>query len=107
MQPQNTGSFGVATGGVEALRAAMQRRGIDTSVLDTISASAPTGPSQVAPAVTQQAPNVMNQTAAQAVTPAAKAEVPFRSGEMEISLRALRDTVKTENKIAEAALGLQ
>ena len=34
--PQNTGSFGAATGGGSALAEAMQRRGMDTSILQQI-----------------------------------------------------------------------
>ena len=37
----NTGSFGAALGGIDALKASMQSRGIDTSVLDQVSAAAP------------------------------------------------------------------
>lgn len=100
---QNTGSFGAGLGGIDALKAAMQKRGIDASILDQVSASAPTGASAVAPNVPQDANNVMTQTASSAVG-GSNSKTPFRSAESEISLKALRDVAKTEAKIAELSV---
>ena len=44
--------------------------------------------------------------AAQAVSPQAP-QIPFRSAEMEISLKALKSVADTENKIAKFSLGVQ
>ncbi|MHC4269142.1 MAG: hypothetical protein ACYSWS_00845 [Planctomycetota bacterium] len=104
MEPQNTGSFGAATGGTDALKAAMERRGMDASVLDQVSASAPTGPSPV-PGVPAET-NIMTQTPQLPQTPKAP-EVQPRSGEMNIALKAMDSVIKTENKIAEQVLGLR
>ena len=102
---QNLGSFGAAIGGGDALKAAMQRRGVDTSLLDQISPAAPGGPSEVAPALPTDAGIPSQVTGAVAGVPAPAIEkAPFRSGEAEIALKALAQTVRIENKIAEAAL---
>ena len=112
MAEQNMGSFGAALGGADALKAAMQKRGMDASVLDQVSASAPTGPSPVAPNIPAGASSPAGTMAEQAVgqpapeAPAAPNQMP-RSAEMDIALKALAGTVKTENKIAEASLGLR
>ena len=106
MPPQNTGSFGAAIGGADALKASMGRRGIDASLLDQISPAAPTGPSEVAPALPADAGVPSPVTGGAPAVPAGGA-TPTRSGEMEIALKALAGTVKTENKIAEAVLGLR
>ena len=105
MPPQdvtNTGSFGAATGGTQALKNAMGRRGMDAGILDQVSASAPTGPSPVAPDV--QGGNVGIQAVGQAAPQPTQAQT--RSGEMEIALKSLSGVVKTESKIAEALVGL-
>ena len=102
---QNTGSFGAATGGTDALRAAMERRGMDASILDQVSASSPTGPSEVPGQVPDT--NVMQQAPAmEAVGQATKPETPFASGEMELSLKALKSVVDTENAVKKATIGL-
>lgn len=93
------GQFGQAIGGVDALRQAFSRRNVDASVLDQVSASSPTGPAQTLPAPEN---NVMNQ-APQAPQ---QEQAPFRSGEMEIALKALKSTVDTENTLAKQALKL-
>ena len=103
---QNTGSFGAATGGTDALRAAMERRGLDASILDQVSASSPTGPSEVPGQVPEA--NVMQSPSMEAVGQATGGqEPPVRSGEMGIALKALAQTVSTENTIAKSALKLQ
>lgn len=109
MESTNMGSFGAATGGTDALRAAMQRRGLDTSILDQVSATAPSGPSQVAPDITGAMPEVGSPDQARVATAARPQEpkLPFRSAEAEIALKALKSTVDTENKIAEVVMGLQ
>ena len=52
----NTGQFGISLGGVQAVKQAMQRRGMDVSILDQVSPAAPGPPSPVAPAVPQAQP---------------------------------------------------
>ena len=110
MPPQTqTGSFGQATGGTDALKAAMARRGIDASILDQTSAGSAQGASEVAPAVPTGAPNIdssIPQTL-QPTAPAQTATEAFRSAEMDIALKALAGVVKTESKIAESVLGLR
>ena len=105
---QNTGSFAAQLGDVSALKQAMERRGIDTSVLDQVSAAAPTGPTPTAPPVPETSPQI--GTMAPAPSPRAGVgepqKVPFRSGEAEIALRAMQGVIKTESKIAEAIVGL-
>jgi hypothetical protein len=50
----------------------------------------------------------MDQGMAQSVQPTPQEAKPTtRSEEMRIALQALSDTVKTENKIAQAVIGLQ
>lgn len=87
----------------------MQKRGLDASVLDQVSAAAPgqqNAPAAV-PTTNPQVGGVEQQVAGQAAgVPAGQPKTPFRSAEMEISLKALQNTVNTENKIAEAVLGM-
>lgn len=99
MEP--TGSFGANLGGLQALKNAMARRGIDSSMLDQVSASAPSGPSDMAGGMPQT-------TIGPRPTPqgTVQPKVMARSGEMEIALKALAGTVDTENKIARASLGI-
>ena len=106
MPPQNIGGgqFGQATGGADALRAAMQKRGMDASILDQVSATAPTGPSEVAPALPEG--TGAGGQPAQAVGTLQAPEQPFRSREMEIALKALNSVVSTENSIVKQALSL-
>lgn len=105
------GQFAQATGGGDVLRAAMSRRGMDVSILDAVSPTAPTGPSPVAPALPGGVGEIgapEQQVAAQAVGGAPQPpEIPFRSAEMELSLKALKSVVSTESKIAELSLGLR
>jgi|SRR3990167_2499163 len=111
MPPDNTGSFGAATGGADALKAAMQRRGVDTSRLDQMSPAV--GGTPVAPNIPQTNPQIGSVGAPSApggpVAPegATSPAQTFRSAENEIALKALVDVVKTENKIALSALQLQ
>ena|SRR3990167_7495544 len=106
----NTGSFGAAIGDVGPLKNAMQRRGMDASILDQVSPSAAIGPTSVAGNVQGQipmggeagaTPGTLSQGTAEQVVS------PVRSGEMEIALKALASVAKTESKIAEAAIGLR
>lgn len=100
MPTQNTGSFGADLGGIQALKESMKRRGIDSSILDQVSASAPSGPSE-SPGIAPTNDIGLPQTP----TPSPQPTVtPTRSGEMDIALKALAGTVKTENKIAESTL---
>ncbi|HEC64385.1 MAG TPA: hypothetical protein ENI23_03740 [bacterium] len=107
MPPQNTGSFGATIGGADALKASMGRRGIDASLLDQISPAAPTGPSEVAPALPADAGVPSPVTGGAPAAPTGAEKVPFRSGEAEIAIKALKSVIDTENKIAEAVLGLR
>jgi len=95
------GQFAQATGGGDALRQAFEKRGIDTSILDNVSESAPGGQNiPGAPAtnnIDTQSP--VGQSQAQAVD-----KQPTRSGEMEIALKSLASVVSTENAIAKQTL---
>lgn len=101
---QNTGGFGAAIGGVDALKEAMGRRGIDASLLDQISPAAPGPQSPVAPPLPTDAGRVAPAVGGAPVAPTGVEKIPFRSGEAEIAIKALKSVVDTENKIAEAAL---
>lgn len=107
------GQFAQAIGGGDVLRAAMARRGIDTSVLDQVSPAAGGAPSPVAPALPEGVGGVTpeQQVADQAVggvpAEATPQSAPFRSSEMEISLKALNSVVSTENSIIKQALKFQ
>jgi hypothetical protein len=102
----DTGSFGNAIGGASALKQAMQRRGMDASIMDQVSPAG--GGTPVAPPIEKQAPTGqgMDQTM-QPISPQTQPEATTRSEEMRIALQALSDTVKTENKIAESIVGLR
>jgi len=106
---QNTGSFGAAIGGVDALKAAMQRRGMDAGIVDQMSASAPGGGSPVAAPVqgsSQVAPSI-DQTLQAPPSGGGQPKAQTRSGEMDIALKAMKGVIDTENKIAQASIGLQ
>ena len=113
MPPQNLpgGGFGQGLGDISALKAAMSRRGVDTAVLDQISPAAPGPTSPVASTLPEGTPNISGteRAVAEATTPALTKQpgIPFRSAEMELSLKALRSVVDTESKIAELSLGLR
>jgi len=104
MPPQTIGGgqFGTALGGAGALKAAMQRRGIDTSVLDQMSPAAPGEASSVASNLPQTNPSIGQSLGPEAIplatptTPSQQLRQEFRSAEMQIALRALENTVKTE-----------
>ena len=95
------GQFAAATGGGDALRAAFEKRGIDTSILDNVSESAPGGQNIPGTPATNnidtQSP--VGQPQAQGV-----AKQPTRSGEMEIALKSMSSVISTENAIAKQAL---
>lgn len=93
----NTGSFGGNLGGLPNLRAAMERRGQDASVLDQITNAAP-GPSSPVAGAAPQGPD-MQVASSMSSTP--------MDPDQEIALTALADTVKTNNKIKKAAAGLR
>ena len=102
------GQFAQATGGGDALRAAFQKRGIDASVLDQVSDTAPTGPSNIPPNLPAPQGGAIGQpTTPQPIATPQAPEQEFRSAEMGIALKALQGVVKTENKIAESVLNLQ
>lgn len=98
--PQNTGSFGTGLTGIDALKASFQKRGMDTSVLDTVSGSA-AGQQAAPPQVPTTNPDL---GVAQQMEQEPKATP--RSMEAEIALKALADTAKAENKIAQMASGI-
>ena len=103
--PNNTGSFASAIGGAGALKAAMDRRGIDSSILDQVSPAG--GGSPVAPPLPAGTPQIAptGSPSPEAVAGSVDPLKPVvRSGEMEIALKALAGTVDTENKIAKATL---
>jgi hypothetical protein len=105
MEPQNTGSFGVGLGDISALKQAMSRRGIDASILDSVSASAPTGATNVAPALPEGVGIAPEQQAATQV-PATQPQQEFRSAEMSLALKAMNSVISTENSIVKQALSL-
>lgn len=102
---QNTGSFGAAIGGADVLKQAAQRRGMDASILDQVSPAAATS-TEVAPPL-EGTGAVPVPSSPQPSGGQQNAGTPFRSAEMEIALKALAQTVRTEEKIAEQALGLR
>ena len=111
MDPQNvgTGQFGQAIGGADALKAAMSRRGIDTSMLDQISPAAPGPESPVAPALPEGtqigAPQQQLPTQPTGGAPGPQ-EQPFRSSEMALALKAMNSVISTENSVIKSALSL-
>lgn len=96
-------AFGQGLSGIDALKASMQTRGMDTSILDQMSASAPGV--QVSPGNVPQSGQRVGfderQLAGQTME---QPKQQPRSAEMEIALKALADTVKTENKIASSVM---
>ena len=104
--PTNQGSFGVATGGQEALKNAMQKRGLDISVLDQVSAGAPGVQPPIPGTIPEGTPNLA-PSIDQTLQAPQEAPAQTRSAEMDIALKALKGTVDTENKIAKASLGLR
>jgi hypothetical protein len=104
----NTGSFAGNLGDVSALKQAMARRGMDASILDQVSASAPTGATAVAPALPEGAGIGIPQQQAPSQVPSTQTPdaPPFRSSEMSLALKALDSVVKTENSIIKSALSL-
>jgi hypothetical protein len=109
---QNTGSFGQGLGGTDALKQALSRRGIDSSILDQIT-PASGGASPVAQGIPQTNPNIGTtdqQVASQAVPGIPTAtipKIPFRSAEMEIATKAMSGIINTENEIVKQTLKLQ
>lgn len=115
MDSQNTGSFGAALGGIDALKASMQSRGIDTSALDQVSAAAPgeqrspgSLPSNV-PQLSSSDQMVANDIAQpQLPTPQTlNPQAQFRSAEAEIATKALKSVIDTDNAIAKQSLGIK
>lgn len=103
MDQQNTGSFAAPLGGIEALKASMSQRGMDTSVLDQMSAAAPG--QQVSPgSVPQTDPKAGfdQRVAGQSAQP----KQPFRSAESEIATKALKSVIDTDNAIAKQSLAM-
>ena|SRR3990167_8091635 len=105
--PNTMGSFGKGLTGVDALKAAMQRRGMDSSALDQVSGSSPMGESPVAPQLPTTNPQVGNVPTPppQGITQPEGQQ--FKSAEMEIALKALKGVVDTENKVALSVLGMR
>jgi len=111
MQPnQNTGSFGIGLGGIQALKEATKRRGIDIPQLESMSAAAPgiqVAPSAV-PTTNPQIGNVEQNVATQALgAPTTPGTPPARSWEAQISISALKGVAESERKIAESLAGLR
>lgn len=103
------GQFGTAIGGADALRAALERRGVSGSVLDAMSPAA--GGTEMPPNLPQDAggfasPEPQMGIDEQAVGQAAQTP-QARSFEMQVSLSALKGVVDSERKIAEALSGLR
>jgi len=98
---QLTGSFGAATGGSAALKAAMSRRGIDTSVLDQMSPGSVAGASPV-PTGVEGSPNV-GQTPQVGVTAPTKEP----DTDMKIALKALAGVVKNEGELKKTVIQMR
>lgn len=101
--------FGSAIGGGGGeLQAAMQRRGMDSSVLDQVSPSAPTSPDRgPMPTVPAGAPSAMPQgmPQSQGLPPQGQpGGLPVNSGEASILIKALDSRLKTLSKLDEAQL---
>jgi len=114
MENQSSGSFGNALGGGSALAAALKKRGMSIPALEQTSPAAP-GTSNLPPNITTEVSQIggmAGQTpeSIAATTlgeaPAVPGTPPARSFEAEISLKALKNTLDTENKIARASLGI-
>ncbi len=100
---QNLGSFGAPLTGMDALRASMQDQGMDASILDQVSGSAPGEqalPGGV-PTTNPQAGFDERQAAGQAVQ---QPEQQFRSAEGAIAAKALKSVIDTDNAIAKQAI---
>lgn len=104
---KNRGSFGAGVlGDTSALREALSSRGLSSSVLDQVSNVAPSGPSNVAPAIPQTDPSLAlgqaQPATAQQTTPQGPQSPAFRSSEAEIAIKSMQGVVKSEQKIAES-----
>jgi len=89
----NTGSFGAPLGDVSALKAAMQRRGIDASILDQISGGTPMGPSPVPPS--PEPTNTGGQPPQAGVTEATPSQP---DSDVTIAMKALATVVTNDSK---------
>lgn len=95
MEPTNKGSFGAGVlGDTSALRAAMDAKGIDSSVLEQVSNAAPTGGTNISPPLPQGDPNV--GVPQQAVQPPKEPD-----SDVKIALKALGAFVTSEGKVKE------
>lgn len=109
MDSQNTGSFGAALGGIDALKASMQSRGMDTSALDQMSAAAPgeqVSPGSIPAGVAPDAGFDERQLAGKAVQAPQQPKQSFRSAEGEVAAKALAQVISTDNAIAKQSLGM-
>lgn len=100
--PSNSGSFGSAIGGGgNAIAQAMQSRGMDASVLNQVSPTAPTSPERGLPQpVGAGAPSAVPQQAPQQQ---GIGEPPTKA-ESEIIVKALDSRLKTLGKLQEAGI---
>ena len=95
--------FGSAIGGGEALKAAMQRRGVDVGILNQISPTAPTAPTSAPPPpVPQSAPSALPPTTTPQLPAQTVGGILPSSGEAMILVKALDSRLKTLSKIDEA-----
>ena len=96
--PQNLpgGSFGQATGGMDALKEAMQRRGVDASILDQVTPGAigGTAPMPQNPSELTTAQAALPQESAP-TEPTAPAPAQPTDPELSIALEALGGFVKS------------
>ena len=99
----NQGSFMAnAGGGQDALKAAMQRRGIDVSVLNQLGGGA-VAPQQTSPMPETSAANAAMPQTAGMTAPTAKEP----DSDMQIALKALAGVVKNEGQLKQGALQLR
>src|SRR3990167_5789590 len=98
--PPNTGSFGNAIGGSDALKAAMQRRGID------VGAAQATSPASAVGAPVSPAPDMASASMALGGQPTAPAAAEPESDNT-IAMRALAEVVKSNAKMQRDIVKMQ
>jgi len=101
---QNTGSFGAAIGGSDALKEAMQSRGMDTSILDQQSPASAGGAPSIPIPPTATNPSVGTPDAATAaLTPTPKEP----DSETLIASKALAGVLKADGEVKKMIVQLR
>jgi len=102
---QNTGSFGAAIGGSDALKEAMQSRGMDTSILDQQSPASAGGAPSIPIPPTATNPSVGTPDAATAALTPIQAPPP--DSEVMIATKALATVVTNDSKMKKDLVSLR